>query len=60
MIADVQADLNGKVVQMEQTLGQELSTQIDALLILQQRLEQLDDFDQHRPIEVFVWSISRQ
>jgi type VI secretion system protein ImpL len=50
LIADVQADLN-KVVQMEQTSGQELSTQIDALLILQQRLEQLDDFDQHRPLK---------
>ncbi|OTG90665.1 type VI secretion system membrane subunit TssM [Acinetobacter sp. ANC 3832] len=50
LIADVQADLN-KVVQMEQTSGQELSTQLDALLILQQRLEQLDDFDRHRPLK---------
>ncbi|RKG36882.1 type VI secretion system membrane subunit TssM [Acinetobacter rongchengensis] len=50
LIADVQADLN-KVVQMEQVSGQELATQIDALLILQQRLEQLDDFDQHRPLK---------
>ncbi|OTG63797.1 type VI secretion system membrane subunit TssM [Acinetobacter silvestris] len=50
LIADVQADLN-KVVQMDQASGQELSTQLDALLILQQRLEQLDDFDQHRPLK---------
>ena len=50
LIVDLQADLN-KVVQMEQASGQELSTQLDALLILQQRLEQLDDFDRHRPLK---------
>ena len=50
LIADVQADLN-KVVQMEQTSGQALSTQLDALLVLQQRLQQLDDFDDNRPLK---------
>lgn len=50
LIADVQADLN-KVVQMEQASGQALSTQLDALLVLQQRLQQLDDFDQNRPLK---------
>lgn len=50
LIADVQADLN-KVVQMEQASGQNLSTQLDALLVLQQRLEQLDGFDENRPLK---------
>lgn len=50
LIADVQADLN-KVVQMEQASGQALSTQLDALLVLQQRLQQLDDFDENRPLK---------
>lgn len=50
LIADVQADLN-KVVQMEQTSGQNLSTQLDALLVLQQRLQQLDDFNESRPLK---------
>ncbi|NHB59142.1 type VI secretion system membrane subunit TssM [Acinetobacter sp. 194] len=50
LIADVQADLN-KVVQMEQTSGQELSTQLDALLVLQQRLQQLDSFEEKRPMK---------
>ena len=50
LIADVQADLN-KVVQMEQTSGQELSTQLDSLLVLQQRLQQLDDFNENRPLK---------
>lgn len=45
LIADVQKDLQ-KVVQMQKTSGQELSTQLDALLILQQRLVQLDEYDQ--------------
>lgn len=49
-IIDVQADLD-KVVQMEKASGNELSTQLDALLILQNRLQQLDDFDQHRPLK---------
>lgn len=43
LIADVQADLN-KVVQME-SQSQDLTTQLDALLILQQRLQQLDELD---------------
>ncbi|WP_445114525.1 type VI secretion system membrane subunit TssM [Acinetobacter sp. WZC-1] len=47
LIADVQADLN-KVVQMEQISGQQLSTQLDALLVLQQRL---DDFNKNRPLK---------
>jgi type VI secretion system protein ImpL len=50
LIADVQADLN-KVMQMEQASGQHLATQLDALLILQQRLEQLDEFDDNRPLK---------
>ncbi|QIO07596.1 type VI secretion system membrane subunit TssM [Acinetobacter lanii] len=50
LIADVQADLN-KVVQMEQASGQQLSTQLDSLLVLQQRLQQLDDFNEHRPLK---------
>lgn len=50
LIQDVQADLN-KVVQLEKTSGQQLSTQLDALLILQERLQQLDEFDQHRPLK---------
>lgn len=49
LIADVQKDLQ-KVVQMQKTSGQELSTQLDALLILQQRLVQLDEYDRHRPL----------
>ena len=43
LIADVQADLN-KVVQMEGQ-SQSLTTQLDALLILQNRLKQLEDLD---------------
>lgn len=50
LITDVQADLN-KVVQMEQSSGQQLSTQLDSLLVLQQRLQQLDDFDENRPLK---------
>lgn len=50
LVMDVQADLN-KVMKMEQASGSELSTQLDALLILQNRLQQLDDFDQHRPLK---------
>lgn len=49
LIADVQADLN-KVVQMESTQGQSLLTHLDALLILQQRLQQLDDFENNKPL----------
>ena len=43
LIADVQADLN-KVVQMENQ-SQSLTTQLDALLILQNRLQQLEELD---------------
>ena len=50
LIADVQAELS-KVVQMEKASGGELSTQLDALLILQNRIQQLDDFDQNRPLK---------
>ncbi|MHA3115742.1 type VI secretion system membrane subunit TssM [Acinetobacter sp. ANC 4635] len=50
LIADVQADL-AQVVQMEKSSGQNLSTQLDALLILQNRLEQLDEFAEHRPLK---------
>ena len=50
LIAEVQADLN-KVVQMEARSGNELSTQFDALLILQGHLQQLDHFDQDRPLK---------
>jgi type VI secretion system protein ImpL len=50
LIQDVQSDLQ-KVVQMENASGQELATQLDALLILQSRLQQLDDFDEDRPLK---------
>ena len=50
LIADVQADLD-KVVHLEKASGQELSTQLDALLILQERLQQLDEFSAHRPLK---------
>ncbi|MFH7766973.1 type VI secretion system membrane subunit TssM [Acinetobacter sp. BSP-28] len=50
LIADVQADLD-KVVLLEQQSGQELSTQLNMLLILQDRMQQLDQFDQNRPIK---------
>lgn len=50
LITDVQADLN-KVVKIEGTQGQSLITHLDALLILQQRLQQLDDFEQNKPLK---------
>ena len=50
LIADVQADLD-KVVQLEKQSGQELSTQLNALLILQDRMQQLDQFSENRPIK---------
>lgn len=50
LIADVQADLD-KVVQLEKQSGQELSTQLNALLILQERMQQLDQFEQDQPIQ---------
>lgn len=50
LIADIQADLN-RVVQMESGQGQDLLTHLNALLILQQRLQQLDDFDKSRPLK---------
>jgi len=50
LIADVQADLD-KVVHLEKASGQQLSTQLEALLILQERLQQLDEFDEHRPLK---------
>ncbi len=50
LIADVQADLD-KVVHLEKASGQQLSTQLEALLILQERLQQLDQFDENRPLK---------
>ncbi|OTG76568.1 type VI secretion protein [Acinetobacter sp. ANC 4169] len=50
LIADVQADLD-KVVQLEKQSGQELSTQLNALLILQERMQQLDQFEENQPIQ---------
>ncbi|WP_180177261.1 type VI secretion system membrane subunit TssM [Acinetobacter sp. YH12039] len=50
LVAEVQADLD-KVVQMESRSGSELSTQLDALLILQGHLQQLDHFDEDRPLK---------
>ena len=50
LIADVQADLD-KVVHLEKNAGQQLSTQLQALLILQERLQQLDEFEENRPLK---------
>ncbi|WP_110975027.1 type VI secretion system membrane subunit TssM [Acinetobacter sp. WCHAc060042] len=50
LITDVQADLE-KVVLLEKQSGQELSTQLNALLILQERMQQLDQFEQDRPLK---------
>ena len=50
LIVDVQSDLN-KVVQIEKTSGNELSTQLDALLILQNRMQQLSEFNKHKPLK---------
>ena len=50
LINEIQADLN-KVVQMQQHHGPELSTQLDALLILQNHLQQLDHYEQDRPLK---------
>jgi type VI secretion system protein ImpL len=50
LIAEVQADLN-KVVQMESYASGNLATQMDALLILQGHLQQLDHFDEDRPLK---------
>lgn len=50
LIMDVQADLN-KVLQMEKSSGTDLSIQLDALLILQNRLQQFDTFAQDRPFK---------
>ena len=50
LIADIQADLD-KIVRLEKQHGQELSTQLNALLILQHRIQQLDQFDEDRPIK---------
>jgi len=51
LIADVQADLD-KVVLLEKQSGQELSTQLSALLILQERMQQLDQFEEDRPLKL--------
>ena len=50
LIADVQADLD-KIVRLEKQPEKELSTQLNALLILQDRIQQLDQFDEDRPIK---------
>jgi type VI secretion system protein ImpL len=50
LIAEVQADMD-KVVQMESRSGGDLSTHFDALLILQGHLQQLDHFDEDRPLK---------
>lgn len=50
LIAEVQQDLN-KVVQIEQRSGTELAGQLEALLILQNRMSQLDSFTEDRPLK---------
>ncbi|MCO8107734.1 type VI secretion system membrane subunit TssM [Acinetobacter indicus] len=50
LIAEVQQDLN-KVVQIEQRSGTELAGQLEALLILQNRMSQLDSFAEDRPLK---------
>ncbi|WP_286832731.1 MULTISPECIES: type VI secretion system membrane subunit TssM [Acinetobacter] len=50
LIAEVQADLN-KVVQIQAQANRSLSHQLDALMILQEHLQQLDQFDQDRPLK---------
>ena len=50
LIAEVQADLN-KVVQIQAQSNHLLNHQLDALLILQGHLQQLDQFDQDRPLK---------
>lgn len=49
LIADVQSDFN-KVMQMEGA-SQDLATHLEALLILQQRMQQLDEFEASRPLK---------
>lgn len=49
LVSDVQGDLN-KVQQLQTGAGQDLATQLNSLYILQQRLQQLDAFDQDRPL----------
>ena len=50
LIAEVQADLN-KVLQIQAQANRSLSHQLDALMILQGHLQQLDQFDQDRPLK---------
>jgi type VI secretion system protein ImpL len=50
LMSEIQADLH-KVVQMQQQSGSEFSTQLDALLILQDHLQQLDQYGQNRPLK---------
>lgn len=50
LITDVQADLD-KVLQLQKQSGQQLSTQLNALLILQERMQQLDQFEENQPIQ---------
>ncbi|WP_284880452.1 type VI secretion system membrane subunit TssM [Acinetobacter variabilis] len=48
LMSEIQTDLN-KVVQLHQQSGHELSTQLDSLLILQDHLQQLDQYEQQLP-----------
>ncbi|ENV12342.1 type VI secretion protein IcmF [Acinetobacter schindleri NIPH 900] len=50
LITEVQADLN-KVLQIQAQANRSLNHQLDALLILQGHLQQLDQFDQDRPLK---------
>ena len=50
LMSEIQNDLN-KVVQLQQQSGHELSTQLDALLILQDHLQQLDQYEQQLPFK---------
>lgn len=50
LITEVQADLN-KVLQIQAQANRSLNHQLDALLILQEHLQQLDQFDQDRPLK---------
>ena len=50
LLADVQADLD-KVVHLQKQSGQQLATQLNALLILQERMQQFDQFEQNQPIQ---------
>lgn len=50
LIADVQSDLE-KAVQLQNSGQQSLNSQVGALLILQERLQQLDAFEKDRSVQ---------